>query len=188
MSFRIVYREAGIQTTDETGVGSEASFNVGDAERDGLCTPSSTVSAGEKYTKVTRVPTAQSIKYPSTGIVHAPGPSIPAISYSTVPGGFPSSFPATSSSTLDGSNRTDHLQAQGPGTLAFQVPNVVSAQSQATSAAVLEYPGVVNTFQSQVRGRTSVADPFHFDPDPRIRFVEKRIWIRPKIEKIQTFL
>ena len=46
MSFRIVYREAGIQTTDETGVGSEASFNVGDAERDGFCTPSSTVSAG----------------------------------------------------------------------------------------------------------------------------------------------
>ena len=129
-------------------MGSEASFNVGDAERDGLCTPSSTISAGEKYTKVTRVPTAQSIKYPSTGIVHAPGPSIPAISYSTVPGGFPSSFPATSSSTLDGSNRTDHLQAQGPGTLAFQVPNVVSAQSQATSAAVLEYPGVVNTYQS----------------------------------------
>ena len=50
---------------------------------------------------------------------------------------------------MDGSNRTDHLQAQGPGTLAFQVPNVVSAQSQATSAAVLEYPGVVNTYQSQ---------------------------------------
>ena len=33
---------------------------------------------------------------------------------------------------------------------------------------------------------TSVEDPFHFDtdPDPRIRFVEKRIHISPKIEKI----
>ena len=30
----------------------------------------------------------------------------------------------------------------------------------------------------------SVADPFHFNTDPRIRFVEKRIWIRPKIGKI----
>ena len=31
----------------------------------------------------------------------------------------------------------------------------------------------------------SVADPFHFDaaPDPRLRFVEKRIQIRPKMEK-----
>ena len=41
--------------------------------------------------------------------------------------------------------------------------------------------------------QTSVSDPFHYDldPDPRIRFEEKRIriqlWIRPKIEKIQTF-
>ena len=35
----------------------------------------------------------------------------------------------------------------------------------------------------------SVADPVHFDtaPDPRIRFTEKRIRIRPKIEKILTF-
>ena len=39
----------------------------------------------------------------------------------------------------------------------------------------------------------SVADPFHFDtdPDPKIRFVEKRvrilIVIRPKIEKNVTF-
>ena len=35
----------------------------------------------------------------------------------------------------------------------------------------------------------SVTDPFHFDtaPDPRIRFVEKRIQVRPKIVKIPTF-
>ena len=37
----------------------------------------------------------------------------------------------------------------------------------------------------------SVAYPFHFDtapdPDPRIRFVETRIRIRPKIEKIPTY-
>ena len=39
---------------------------------------------------------------------------------------------------------------------------------------------------------SSVADLFHFDTDPdpdrRIRFVEKRIRIRPRIEKIQFFL
>ena len=41
--------------------------------------------------------------------------------------------------------------------------------------------------------QSSVADPFHFDtdPDPKIRFVEKRvrilIVIRPKIEKNVTF-
>ena len=38
---------------------------------------------------------------------------------------------------------------------------------------------------------SSVADLFHFDTDPdpdrRIRFVEKRIRIRPRIEKIQFF-
>ena len=37
----------------------------------------------------------------------------------------------------------------------------------------------------------SVADPFHFDtapdPDPRIRFVETRIRLRPKIEEILPF-
>ena len=44
------------------------------------------------------------------------------------------------------------------------------------------------TFEKKVK--TSVADPFHFDlaSDPRIRFVEKRIRIRLKIEKIPTFL
>ena len=37
--------------------------------------------------------------------------------------------------------------------------------------------------------KNSVSDPFHFDADadPRIRFVEKRIRIRPKIEKIPAF-
>ena len=37
----------------------------------------------------------------------------------------------------------------------------------------------------------SVMDPFNFDtdPDPQIRFVEKRIRISPKIEKyVKTFL
>ena len=35
----------------------------------------------------------------------------------------------------------------------------------------------------------SVADPFHFDTasDPRIRFVETRIRLRPKIEEILPF-
>ena len=36
--------------------------------------------------------------------------------------------------------------------------------------------------RSGIRG---FAAPFHFDPDPRIRFVEKRIRIRPKIKKYQ---
>ena len=41
--------------------------------------------------------------------------------------------------------------------------------------------------------KNSVANPFHFDPDPRIRFVEIRIRtrillrIRLKIEKLQLF-
>ena len=34
----------------------------------------------------------------------------------------------------------------------------------------------------------SVSDPFHIDPDPRLRFVETRIRIRTKIEEISIFM
>ena len=54
---------------------------------------------------------------------------------------------------------------------------------------VLKADHRVENIKSMRNVWTSVADPFHFDtnPDPRIRFLETRIRIRPKIGKILTF-